>query len=396
MPAAATIVKRLKPVGTGSQSYSDRGFDPACVLTFDAGSLVDSYEDCTVHLAATLPTVGGGINYSNGNGRAQPTGVSAIEPDSHLYGGSTTTRRAKQTGVSGLGEVLNWTIVTAGTELASLALGGPGLVAAVGNFLLPTSGTVTVTGLAFQPTVLLLMHELRNTFGGTSSSGMVGLGWSDGTNHRAIANRSPLALSAIEKMIFRNDAITTTTNAWRSPLDSFTADGFALTPAVYPATTILHTYLALAGVGTPKVGTFTQPTSTGVQSVSTGNSPTCVILFGGSATTANTESSNVDYMLGAITQNEQAGAWAGAQDGAGTSITAARWTMGAALLKSAYNRSSITNQASGALTGSGFDLNWTAVDGTARLFAYVALEVPDYALVSVPGGGNRWWWRRGY
>lgn len=407
MASACNIVDRTVPGSTGDVAYTDRGFPPVALLDVHAnGNSFNAFSSAEVQLAFGVDDPASAsdgparsVCYSNADGDAQPEGHSGIF-DTLVHGGSSTaTGRAAIKSVGDRGETLHWSEVSvSGRHYPSLAVGGDGLQAAVGDFILPTAGSVTVSGLAFAPTFVMLIWELRSSLGGTASGGRIGYGFSDGTHHRSVSCRSPLGLSSDERVMFRDDAVSSQITAaggveWRSPI-SFTSDGFTLTPDVYPAATKIHGYLALAGAGTVVVGTESEKTSTGVKSTATGNVPTLVLLIGCGATVANANTDGTNLLVGMITENQNASAWCGAEDGAGTANTSSYETMSKAYAQGDYSGTTIGNAADGSLSGTGFDMNWTAADGAARLFAYAALEIPVFTALG--GAGNRWWWWRGY
>lgn len=406
MPAAVTLVDR-DPPGTGDTiTYADRGFQPASLWTFaQQGSAMDTFADGAIIGVgwAAQDLHEGYCGYRNDDNIGIPGGKDEIRNDI-CWGASAAAvvDAASIVSYQAGGEQADWGGAnTPGHDLFSTAFGGEGFESAAGTFSLPTAGSVTVSGLPFAPTFVAVMHNLRATInGGDASSGHWCLGFSDGTNHRAVCVSAPLALNADVKSWLRDDSITFWRNAvapdWRSGI-TFTSDGFTLTPTVYPASSIIHTYFACAGVGTVVVGHDTQRTSTGVKSTATGNDPTLLLVLGGQTTAVNTQTAGGNVVAGVLCENgAQAAAWCGAQDGVGTSNTKRRQNMTSCVLHcDAAGAGTLLAEATGTLVAGGFDLDWTTADATARQFAYAALEVP-IALLAGGGGSHKWWFWRGY
>jgi hypothetical protein len=158
----------------------------------------------------------------------------------------------------------------------------------VGEFQLRTSpGTQSITGLGFQPKVVLFFHTPDTVdIASQTANYNMSIGADDGTSKGAICEFAPNGNSGAEtnyvaqcygwSIVGSVDA----SSIWRAGISSMDADGFTITVAAAPTLGYRVGYMAMGGVGMTgvKVGYF--PMTTGVQTISgLGFQPTGLIAF---------------------------------------------------------------------------------------------------------------------
>lgn len=271
----------------------------------------------------------------------------------------------------------------------------------VGSFSSGTgavSSTVAVTGVGFQPKVVLFWWsgrtESTDTVGGASHRR--GFGAASGASSRLVATTqsTDAAASGQTAGAFRTDAcIATLSIAATAAIDglldmqSLDSDGFTLVvDDVMPVDLRIH-YMALGGSDITDVflGTLTEPGSTGNQDITAvGFQPDAVVFLNCPAQalpSLNNEASRM--MLGAAAGASPSNVvWTGgADDALGTMNSVSYCRSGECIATlDAPLSGGITAQA--ALTtwlSNGFRLNWSSRDA-ARHYGYVALKGGSYAV----------------
>jgi hypothetical protein len=275
----------------------------------------------------------------------------------------------------------------------------------VGNVNVATSDVVTTTipvsGLGFQPKVLILIaHPNTATTDNTSASqhGRWSYGFSTSTTNRVCVlnnSRDNNATTDTDSMI-RTDAACGYISATgvldgAVDLSSFDADGFTLVVDVQHIIQQRYLYVALGGtdITDATTGTWTEPGSTGVQAVVTGLAfqPTCMILAGNQATATNTRVDDMGHFFAVVDGTNQ---WVcaygenhGLTDGDPWSYgrngeCAALFDPAAAIDAGAMNfRATFSS-----FNSDGLSINVTE-RAASRLFAYLALRGPRFKATSV-------------
>ena len=264
-------------------------------------------------------------------------------------------------------------------RVAALVLGGDSISNAIVVNGQLTGTTHAQTGAGFTPTCGIFAGQNRGTtFNGGLASGAFSLGIAtSGTTRRSIGVRPRNNQNA--DRIFQTDALLTF--AAQNPIqddtwdiDGFDSQGFDLTKDVDNSNSGAYVGLLLAGADVA-LGTLTQPTSTGAQSV-TGLSfqPTAFLAFG--AGTAN-ESATSDAVVGvgmATADDEEVGtAWVHSDNSANTAgmSNADDRTLVSRALTSPFGV--VADALFTSFNSDGLTVNWQTADATQRLWGYLAL-----------------------
>lgn len=377
---------------TGNQQITGVGFQPKALIFY-----------------YTTQTATGNSSASSGHGMGFTTGSSnsyAVATYSVAAGTSDTARVSSESkaiiilsGVSTIGGAaslvsldsngftLNWqTAAAAAYIIHYIALGGSGLTALASTFTLNTTSGDQSVSVGFQPDFLLFLSIDSNSASETidtnalfsvgfasSASNQAGLGLysrdAQGTSDTCSVQRTD------NSVVLAGPAGTAcnTIDALAS-LKSFDTSGFTLTKNDLPSSDVKVHYLALKG-GRYKVGYFNSRTSTGSQSISdVGFNPDGLILttFGLAANTAaqanyyfgfgSTDGTTHGYIARADADSDnnpdpdvttQTAQFFGAYTGNGTVGLAASFT---------------------SFDTSGFTINWTTAQSTARQILYWAIS----------------------
>lgn len=365
----------------GSIAYTGVGFQPDALLVFGS-SLTSAGAGAHMHLR--MSAVAGGVEratafYDFDN-------ATIMQPDwAHATATVCDEVSVEVAGFSSFdsdGFTLNWSVTSPTADLLSyVALGA--VSAKVVQFQSPASpGTVAVTGVGFVPTAIIFYGAASATGHPVNPSGgdikpLVGFTSGVGED-RAITNYVQHGPSTSDTdRAFSESACILRSNGSsihvEATLDSFDADGFTLD---FSASNVQNYFFALCIGGTPAhVGTITQPTSTGAQSITgVGFTPGVVLV----ASTCDTTTGNRDharFMFGAGTATDQTCVWGGSSDNVGTSVCDQAHSL--TNLIEMYTEGTPTLNAAAeltAMTSDGFDLDWTTADATQRKIVYLALE----------------------
>src|SRR3990172_4938301 len=196
----------------------------------------------------------------------------------------------------------------------------------VGSFSTGTpliTQTVVVTGVGFQPKVVIFWHsgrsESTDAIGRATTKRGFAIATST-TNRRALSSVSVDASADSTTSHAHSDVACIISNTGASidgslDLQSFDSDGFTLVcdSATWPADRRIH-FLALGGTTLTNANlvSFQEPAATGTQDITGfGFNPTAVLFFGISLTSAPPDGAFTSNMfLGAVTASGQA-TWGG-------------------------------------------------------------------------------------
>jgi hypothetical protein len=256
----------------------------------------------------------------------------------------------------------------------------------VGRFTQTSGGTPqdqSINGVGFEPKGLWLFTVVEGGSIDTILNHNAGsIGWSDGTNNRAIAFRDENAVitSDTEKVI-RNDTVI---RPWRftdgagrglATVKSFDADGFTLTWTQLGFGYEIY-YVAFGGddLTAVEVGSFTGPASTGIQNVATGiDTADFLAIMCVGTTVENTQLAHSQIMLGmASSPANQCVCSIVSRDNVNPGDTSRyqRTNEIIAVRSAGGAGGSVFSEATlDAFTALGFDLDWTDA-GTGQTFIY--------------------------
>ncbi len=253
-----------------------------------------------------------------------------------------------------------------------------------------TTGNQAVTGVGFQPKIVLffpagentasgITNDLRAGFGvGISSSARRSIDTNSQTASAAGANvRSQTNTSCIR--VFTDNS--TTVVLYAADFVSLDSDGFTINVTTAPASGFRVGYLALGGADLTNVATgqFQSATATGNQAVTgTGFQPDTILLFGiNSATAPPNAATNTRYGFGMARSSTQRGAMDFSADVSADPSNTSRVQR--------TDRALTTGNGSAqydlvSMDANGFTLNVNPAPGAGLYIHYVALKGGQFAV----------------
>lgn len=381
---------------TGNQAVTGVGFQPSLVIFFGTGqaSLASDAARARFALgAATSSTARWTVGFTSEDNAA------AADTERHtrtnkIWEIYSATAVLQQSGdlvsMDADGFTVNWTTALS-VLVGYIALGGADLTnVKVGSFNLATgTGTQAVTGVGFQPDCVLMAQGRADTTEGNTdyTSALLGVGTSSSAQWGVSCFDTNAADTTNNVRGQRTDNIiprVTSTLAYAplASLSSLDSDGFTINKSVAPAAAILTPYIALKG-GQFKVGSLTQPTTTGTQSITGVGFQPAAVLFAGAGMAASTSvQDHLRFALGASTVTDELCAANTATDNVATTECARR-LFGKAISFISGGTPTVDSEADMTAVGSdGFTLDWTTADATAREVLYLAMG--NTAVASTP------------
>lgn len=280
-----------------------------------------------------------------------------------------------------------------------LILGGVTLDTVVGSSQPNVSGLFSVTGLGFQPDLVLFTWVLQTAFGGEETSDQMAcaMGAFDGTNQWSMAARTdpwltyPNANGRASR--FSNSQIVANINAptyTQIEAVSLDADGFTINLLANGGSRILMWHAIRDPGGQFAVGVGTE----GDTSISPGFAPDAVIFGNSGCTAFNTTQGGASMGWGAVDKNLSQ--FAGWQAGGQGSLNNNRCYQDvAAIAMSLHRNGTPTHDAQATVTSMGASpaLNWTTGGGGGMKFGWVAIKTSSAAGYLGCGGQNPWVYR---
>ncbi len=378
-----------------SQGITGVGFQPKAVIFFWTRQTAEGF--------AAMQSTGFGFATGTANERA----VAIAEDDAAgtsnagswksatnmilmlSSGTPTLAAKAELTSFNTDGFTINWTTNEARADIIHyIALGGDGLTNVLAStFNLATgTGNQAVTGVGFQPDFVLFL------FGGTAAGAndaaiafaQLSLGIAQSSTSEGavvVATRDADTANSRKRSQQRTDAsILLLTNAAPPAQDaiadfvSMGVDGFTVNKSDAPAASTPIFYLALKG-GQHLAGSFTQPTTTGSQSVTgVGFQPRSLLFLSRNMTAGTTIVAPNTLSVGAgISPTARGSVWSQANNVDPSDTNS--YTTTSKVITLATSPSTVDAQADLAgFSSDGFTLTWSAADATAREVLYWALR----------------------
>jgi len=259
----------------------------------------------------------------------------------------------------------------------------------VGSFTLNAStGNQAVTGVGFQPKLVIFLHNLLGS-DSTVSNAFIGLGVGiSSSDRRATVNRSTDAQTSSVNFAANQSStcIYFPTAAVTADFVSNDSDGFTINITATDGTAAVINYLALGGddLTNFKTGAAAAKTSTGTQAYTgVGFQPTALLLLAGKySTDPLSTNTNGAWMLGITAGSSQQGyiSWR-SKNGANPQLTRHRQSKTKAGV-SLTDAGIFTEFAFVSFDSDGFTLDFTTAGGSADVVYYLALRGPQFKVSS--------------
>ena len=277
---------------------------------------------------------------------------------------------------------INWTTVAAAANKYSILLiGGDGVEAFVGNFQPSPTGLLTITGTGLKADALVCITVGQSLDPPASdATANIGIGFSDFTNHAAIASSSTDGSGTsntdrAQTASYGQMSITSAAIAQLIEPKSSFLDGFVVDVNTNGSDEV--SYLAIKGVGANVVNDKTVPAATGLQHLGVPGAKAAIFLSIEHATKDAQQNHNV-VSIGMTDGTVQASANATDETALGTTDANRAWTESDLLtIYSEVPTNLADAQIDDLHVGS---INWVDVDAGAQ--AYYALLLGD------PSGGT--------
>lgn len=382
------------PGATGSQATTGLGITPDAMLFIanlmtGAGNQADAQMSIGFATGASTQVTAG---YNSDDGSASSDVVRDVLTNRvvGVYGGGNTTAalNADLTSLDADGFTLNYNTVLTGADISYLGLSGTDVLGATaGNFAAATAtGTQAVTGVGFQPNLVLFITNLQTASGVSNNNSCFSFGVAQSSTARwacGVGLQNAQATMNNRRAFYDNRCILVPaagSNAIAHDADfvSMDADGFTIDWQTAPGAAYLVGYIALS-VTSVKVGNFTQKTSTGSQATTgVGFQPDVLMLASAVHDTANAVVDTARFSIGAgLSSSARWAYWTGDEDAAANALADSRYQTNKIItMADEAGGGSPTTLAEADLTSldsDGFTLNWSTADATARNIGYIAM-----------------------
>ena len=265
-----------------------------------------------------------------------------------------------------------------------VAIGGADLTDVdVGQFTKATStGTDAITGVGFEPDLILLAGELNTTLNSTTLHSSFFLGaaisptsrWvTHGSSEDGPATSDSGRNQRTDKVIYQTDENGTAIAD--VDLDSMDSDGFTLDYLTANGDANQYMYLALKG-GAYNLGSFDGNTSTGDQAVTgVGFTPKMEVFTSFSAATSGSEVADNHFGLGSATSaTARSHLFIADEDGQGTTDAMQDINDTACLRYLNESRALLAEADFVTQDSDGFTVDWGTVDAISREILYLAMD----------------------
>lgn len=374
---------------TCSQSITGVGFQPKAIILFSDKQTSEGFaQDLTFSFGASTGSsqsassswgsVDAGASSDAGRRRSITDVLTLFSA-----GSPTNSARASLTSFDSDGFTLSWTFTNDSNQdiIHYVAIGGSEIVSAkVGQITIATSGaSQAFTDPGFQPDFLMLFGTLGETVDTNTTHAKFSLGYGTDSSHQGVTSISSTDnLNTMDTRRYQstseiwasfiNNSNTIDTQAALSSMDT---NGFTLNVTNLPTSSLTVNYLAIKG-GNHKVGTITQPSSTGLQTTSGfGFQPQGLLMSSFNRSAFSGATTNAQIALGAASSSlNQGDLWVADVHNLADAQTAMS-TVTTSAIRIATADSTVNGEASlSSFDTGGFTLNWTTADtlGTEVLF----------------------------
>ncbi len=313
------------PTSTGNQSYTGLGFQPKLVLFWYACLPADGNQ------GSIIGSVGAAVSSSDRRYVAigEATGKTTTEAARRHSAAACACRVGSDEAVWCEGDLvsmdsdgftINWTTVqVVALSFGYCALGGSDITNVKTGQVQgkASTGTQAVTGVGFQPDLLVMMSANNATAPPDSAADAalsVGVGTSTAQAHLSVFCDDAVTTTATNRYQ-RTNSITSSlmssgTLSREAALQSLDSDGFTLNWSTANSTQEYLHYVAIKTTGSVAVGSFNQPTSTGNSAVSgVGFQPSTLLCFSFMAAASGSVQANARWSVGAMSDASDELAW---------------------------------------------------------------------------------------
>jgi hypothetical protein len=264
------------------------------------------------------------------------------------------------------------------------APGGGTLLTKAGSFLgNGSTGNQSVTGVGFQPKVVLFRYNMGGA-DGTQSDSVIGFGVGiSSSDRRSSGNYSNHNLSTSNNAAWNQDTycIYTPSGSSRADFVSMDSDGFTINWVTSSQAKIQYLALGGSALTNYKTGVGTVKTSTGNQAYTgVGFQPTALIVWAGKlSTTPLDQSTNGNGLFGVATSSSARGmvAWRNLNNSNPQVAKRRQSTQRVLSTTTTFTEADFVS-----FDSDGFTLNYTAAGGTSDIFYYLALKGPQFKVSS--------------
>jgi len=379
---------------TGSQTVSGLGFQPKAIIFYWSRTTANAtaaaprsqgvgFTDCTNQRAVAIAEDDNAGTSNAGRYRTESNVIVILS-----NGTPTVGSRATFTSCNTDGFTINWAVSEARADIINyIAIGGSDVTnVKAGTFTLAAStGIQNITGVGFQPDFAMFLQGFTEAVDTASAGLEMGMGFADYNNNQGsilncvkdaeTTNKTKYSLQRTDNAILLSS--TACAIDALAAFNGFSSDGFSLNVSDAPAAATPIFYLAIKG-GSYAVGNFSQPTTTGTQTISgLGFQPNSVVLFSHNQVAGTALTGPSTFSIGAANATtSRAAVWG--QSRVVDPSNAAVYTDNSKImimrtLSGTGGTGTINAQADFAgFTSDGFQLNWTTVDTTQRQIIYWA------------------------
>lgn len=391
----STKVNQLTGPATATTSATtDPGFQPKALVVFggaQSASGAQSNAEFSLGFASSSTTeVSAGYNSADVVTTSDTVRVNntAAIVDFGDVGLTTARLVADLTSFDATGFTTNWSTVDVASPLYQyLALGGSDITNVFsGSYAMNTAtGNQSVTGVGFQPDIVIMMATLNTVSGRTNNANQFGFGVMTSSAQWSICQKAQHAVgtSNTNRGFVNNGCLLLTQTgadgtAHLQSYVSMDSDGFTVNITTALGTASLVEFIAIKG-GQWKVGTETQKTSTGTKPTTGFGFAPSSLLF---ATVCDTQTAgnatNARLCVGASSgSSNNVSTWTGDADNSALMVTDTYMNASKCITMATEQvLAAVTVQAEAnvdSLDSDGFTLNWTTADATARVFGYIGV-----------------------
>lgn len=373
---------------TGTQDITGIGYTPGLVLLWGGSATSAAIVNTapTILFGAAIP---GGAQMSTMYACAASTTPSntcrGLRSDYALMRNNSTFDGQDGvidvvTGISD-GFRVDWSLANSSPTYQYIAF-PPALDVHVGTFDIGTStGTQDITGLGFDPTLVLFFATITNTTEGVATTARFSIGAGVSSTRRfangvfAGDNTNPpnakRYLSGSQVVTQINNTTLVCAVDYEGPI----TDGFRVDVTTAPAASTRIMYVAIGGAGfSADAGTFTTRATDGNQAYTgVGFQPDTMMYTGRVGTALDTLAASIQFAIGAAKSSSNRG-FSGIGQNDASSNTRSEWNASQAI-GSASGAGTVGNRADlVSFDADGWTMSWTDTSGTNTYLGYIAMR----------------------